>query len=330
MTEELTRQLVDAGDLDGLLRRIDDLCSGRGWDELVELARVARAAHERGRQLWPAAIHAEYRLALEAPAPWAGPAAAASDNRFAIGPLTEVVASTHTWAELDAYLPPGPARSLVAYERVLRQDDLQGARDIDLSVFDLPLQLERWEPTYPLATYEAWRGIFPTPAVTALEPIGLPDEPAPAVADLAATEALTELTRPWVTESNGRSDAVAVHGDAFDAIAQLGVESARVARISPKAAFELMAWAAASGGAHGRRRGMAAGRFNAWWAAAALCAMTEDWPLDPEELGQAVDELAWFAWDTDEPPTGWTFRIAVVDPADGMAWAAMANDVRLG
>jgi hypothetical protein len=74
---------------------------------------------------------------------------------------------------------------------------------------------------------------------------------------------------------------------------------------------------------------MAAGRFNAWWAAAALCAMTEDWPLDPDELGDAVDELAWFTWDTDSPAQGWTFRIAAADPADGMAWAAMADDMRL-
>jgi hypothetical protein len=253
-----------------------------------------------------------------------------SSGRFSVGPLTEVVASTHAWAELDPHLAPGPVRSLVAYERVLRGEDLDDAPDVDRSLFDLPLRLEPWEPSYPLATYEAWRGIFPTPPVVRLEPVGLPDEAAaPTVADLAATEALTELTRPWVSESNGRSDAVAVHGDAFDAIARLGVPSARAARIGPAAAFELMAWAAASGGAHGRRRGMAAGRFNAWWTATALCGLDEDWPLDPAELGEAADELAWYVWDTDEPPSGWTFRIAVVDPADGTAWAAMADDERL-
>jgi hypothetical protein len=330
MSDGQTRALIDAGDLDGLLRHIDRLCDEEAWDDLADLAHRARAAHERGRQLWPASLHAEYRLALEAPARWAAPVAAEARDRFTIGPLSEVVASTHSWDELDPHLPVGPVRSLVAYERVLRREDLRRARDVDASVFDLPLRLERWEPTYPLATYVAWRGIFPTPATAHLEPVHLPEPTAAAVADPAATEALGELTRPWVTESNGRSDAVAVQGDAFDAIALLGVPSARAARIAPAAALELMAWAAASGGAHGRRRGMAAGRFNAWWAAAALCAMTDDWPLDPKELGEAVDELAWYAWDSDEPPTGWTFRIAAVDPADGMAWAAMANDVRLG
>ena len=76
-----------------------------------------------------------------------------------------------------------------------------------------------------------------------------------------------------MTESNGRADAVAVQGDVFDAIAALGVPGARAEpdlRRRPRSA--VLAWTAASGGAHGRRRGMAAGRFGAWWAAAALTA----------------------------------------------------------
>jgi hypothetical protein len=42
-----------------------------------------------------------------------------------------------------------------------------------------------------------------------------------------------------------------------------------------------MAWAAASGGAHGPRPGAAAGRFAAWWAAATLTDLHADWPPDP-------------------------------------------------
>jgi hypothetical protein len=330
MVLDRTAQLIDANDLDGLLRRIDELCSLAAWDGLRQLRDAARAAHGRGRQLWPAALHAEYRLALEAPAPWAGPVVAESTNRFVVGPLTEVAASTHGWADLAPHLSAGPTRDLVAYERVLRGEDLEDDRSIDTSVFDLPLCLQSWEPSYPTATYEAWRGIFPTPPVPQLQSVPLPEEPPAPLADPATTEALGDLTRPWVTESNGRADAVAVQGDALDAIAALGVPSARLARITPADALEVLAWTAASGGAHGRRRGMAAGRFSAWWTAAALAGMTDDWPLRPDELGEAVAELGWFSWDTEEPPTGWTFRIAVVDPAEGMAWAAMANDQRLG
>ena len=55
------------GDLDELVRHVDRLCSTREWDELVRLRDKAKAAIERGHQLWPAASWAEYRLALEAP-----------------------------------------------------------------------------------------------------------------------------------------------------------------------------------------------------------------------------------------------------------------------
>jgi hypothetical protein len=329
MALDPTAQLIEANDLDGLLRRVDELCGAGGWDELSRLRDAARAAHGRGRQLWPAALHAEYRLALEAPGAYAGPVVAESNARFSVGPLAEVAASTHTWDDLASHLPEGPARALVAYERVLRGEDLERDRSIDRSVFDLPLRVQPWEPAYPTATYEAWRGIFPTPPVPRLQSVGLPDDAPAPLADPGATEALSDLTRPWVMESNGRADAVAVQGDVFDAIAALGVPGARLARISPADAMAILAWAGASGGAHGRRRGMAAGRFGAWWAAAALSAMTDDWPVEADELGDAVAELGWFAWDTEEPPTGWTFRIAVVDPAEGLAWAAMANDQRL-
>ena len=59
------RQLIDVGDIDGLVRLIDDLTSSREWDSLAELRTAARAAASSGRQVWPAATLAEYRLALQ-------------------------------------------------------------------------------------------------------------------------------------------------------------------------------------------------------------------------------------------------------------------------
>ena len=47
--------------------RIDRLCDARDWALLVELRDRCRKAVDRGKQLWPAANHVEYRLALEAP-----------------------------------------------------------------------------------------------------------------------------------------------------------------------------------------------------------------------------------------------------------------------
>lgn len=327
-----TDELIEQNDLEGLLRRTEELCSQRDWAELDRLRARCRSASETGRQLWPAAVNAEYRLALEAPAKWAAPVAAASTNRFTIGPLTEVVASTHTWDELADHLPPGPTRALVAYERVLRGeelDDREFSDNIDTSIFDLPLRLESWEPTYPLASYESWRGLFPSPARPTLSEIDLPEEPAREQGDATATEALLELTRPWTSESNGRAEAVAVQGDVGDAIASLGVTRARLARIEPADALAVMAWTAASGGAHGRRRGMAAGRFNAWWTVAALADLTEDWPLSSQEIASAAHDMAWFLWDFDEPMVGWSLNLAISDAESGLSWAMASLDQRM-
>jgi hypothetical protein len=69
---------------------------------------------------------------------------------------------------------------------------------------------------------------------------------------------------------------------------------------------------------------MAAGRFDAWWAAAALSDL--DWPPEPDELGAAIASLRWWRWDAHEPAVGWVLRLAVDDPAAGMAWAIDAHD----
>lgn len=326
----LLDDLVDRADTDGLLRHVETLCDDADWPELRRLRDRCRGATDTGRQLWAVAAHAEYRLALQGDPAHAGAIVTVATGRFSIGPLSEVVASTHTWAELAPHLEPGPIRALVAYERVLRGEDLRADRSIDTSVYDLPLVLQPWEPTYPLATYEPWRGIFAPPSnLPPMRPVVLPIDEARDVGDPLTEDALNELTRPWTTESNGRADATTVAGDALDAIAALGVPQARISPLAGSQALEIMAWTAASGGAHGRRRGMAAGRFNAWWALASLAGLADDWPLPPDDLGRALDDLAFSTWDTAEPEMGWSFRLAVVDPERGLAWAAMANDQRL-
>ena len=122
---------------------------------------------------------------------------------------------------------------------------------------------------------------------------------------------------------------MAVQGDVGDAIASLGVERARLARIEPAGALAVMAWTAASGGAHGRRRGMAAGRFNAWWTVASLADLTEDWPLSPGEVGDAAQSLAWFLWDVEEAVSGWSLNLAASDAESGLSWALTSYDQRM-
>ena len=90
----------------------------------------------------------------------------------------------------------------------------------------------------------------------------------------------------------GRAEAITVRGDALAAIAALGRDRVRMAEVSPSEALRTLAWAGASGGAHARRPGAAAGRFAAWWAGAALTGLLEEWPVDVAALGDALMTVA--------------------------------------
>jgi hypothetical protein len=320
-----TADLVELGDLDELVRQIDRLVDAAAWAGLVELRDLCRAALERGRQLWPAASLAEYRLALDAPGAVAGTVLFPGAGHLALGPLPEVAASTHSWEDLAPAIPDGPLVTVTAHERVVRGDDLRGDDRVDRRVVDLPAVLQPWEPAYALAEYLPAQARFPAPGRPSLAPVDL-REAGRSIDDPDAVAALLALTRTWTSASNGRAEAVAVEGDATEAIAALGPPRARWAALTPGAALAWMAWAAASGGAHGRRRGAAAGRFDAWWALAALTGLVDDWPVPPDELGEAAGELRWFAWDAWEPDTGWRLHLAVDDPAEGLGWAVAATD----
>jgi hypothetical protein len=324
----VNRELVDRGDLDELTRQVDRLCDARDWDGLVDLRDRCRKALERGRQLWPVASWCEYRMALDAPGPWAATVLTPGAGRFALGPLPEVAASTHTWDELADWAPAGPPAAFAAHERVARGDDLRSDSRVPDGVVELPLVLASWEPRYPLATYrpdgvDFGDVVAPPLAELALPPAGLP------VADGDSERALTDLVEPWVRASNGEVAVASVEGDGPAAIAALAQETAvRAAPLEPDHAVAYMAWTAASGGAHGGRRGLAAGRFSAWWAAAALTGLLEPWPPDPAELGEAIHELRWWRWDDRALTTGWWLGLAAEDPVDGLAWAVRATDVR--
>jgi hypothetical protein len=314
--------LSDTGDpeLDELLRSVDRLCATRDWSGLLDLHHSARSSHERGRQHWPAAEYAAYRLALEAPGPFAAQVIVEGAGRFALGPLTEVAASTHTWDELRPHIPPGPLAAITAHERVIRGEDLTAASDIDPSVLQVPLALEEWETSYAVATYRPEKADFATPDLPTLHPVALPPRPHEHTTDVDEARALRGLAATWVTESNGVAEAVAVAGNGLQAIAALGASSARATELTSGHAFAAMAWTAASGGANGRRRGMAWGRYLAWECASILL------DVEIEYVGRHVDELGWYLWDAFDPQTGWSLRLAVDDPANGCAWALSAVD----
>jgi hypothetical protein len=107
-------------------------------------------------------------------------------------------------------------------------------------------------------------------------------------------------------------------------VAALGPSRAALRPVAGAEALSWVAWAGASGGAHGRRRGAAAGRFAAWWVAHELAGL--EWPVAPEQLGDAVGSLRWHLWWDGTPDTGWALRLAVESPGEGLAWAMAAVD----
>ena len=238
-------------------------------------------------------------------------------GRFALGPLTEVAASTHPWDELAPHLPDGPLVGLVAHERVVRGEDLSGADVPFADVLDVPLQLAPWEPAWPAATYDDAELVADPPPLPALEPVELPAAVEP-VADGEAESVLRDLVLPWTTQSNGRVEVVAVDGSALHAIATLGPPAARVAEVPAADALARVAWAAASGGAHGRRRGAAVGRELAWRLGDTLAAGIG------KHRRAAVVRVGRHAPRRRLEPRA----IAVDDPDDGVAWAVSAHDHR--
>lgn len=325
MAESLSTA-VERGDVDDLVRLVDGLSASREWDRLVVLRDRCEQAVVRGRQLWPVAAHAEYRLALEAPGRWAARMLVEGAGRFAPGPLPEVAASTHEWAELAPDAPYGAPAVLAAHERVVRGEDLTGASLPGPPVLDLPPRLAPWEPEYFLAHYRPDGVDLPGPSSPAFEPVAAPPPGRDGVQD-AAADALVDAVRAWTEGSEGRAEAVAVQGDALVAIGALGRDRIRIAELASSDALRALAWAGASGGAHGRRPGAAAGRFAAWWAGAAMTGLLEQWPVDADVLGERLTAMRWYAWDSGGPATGWQLHLAIEDGASGRAWAVAAVDV---
>lgn len=336
---------VARGDLDALTDRIDSLCFNDDWVGLVDLRDQCRSALERGKQLWPAAAYAEYRLALNGPPAFAASVVDSQAERFTFGPFAEVMSCAHTFAELDPFLSRGPGRGAVAHERIARGEDLRllGSSPLSSAIalgdndpFGLPLALLSFEPRYTEPTYEPSRlrseapvldFAFKNVAITTSDP-GLILTEAPEV-----TSALRDLASAWTTNSNGRVESLMVEGSAAHGVAALGCRSHRLQQITGAQALDWMAWTAASGGAEGRRRGMAAGRLGALWASLCLAGLNEETemiaqhPLD--ELEVILGELRYYLFDDGAPPSGWALRLAIEDPLDGVAFVVNASDARL-
>ncbi len=324
-------ELVHRGDLDGLVRLVDARCASRDWAGLRRLRDRSRAALDTGRQLWPVATLAEYRLALLAPDDWAAGVVDVDSGRFTIGPLSEVVAQHHTWAGLRPHLVGDATSVYVAHERSLRGEAIDPAELAGLPpVLDIPVDLATWEPEYALAEYRDLGADFPTPP----DPGGpgtewtelVPIVGAPRIDDGDTELAFRALVDGWTAGSTGRAELACVEGEAAHALGALGLRHARVAPITGSAAIAWLAWAGAGGGANGRRRGAATGRSAAWWLLGALGHLHDEWPPAPDAVEELLADLRWWWWDAHEPVVGWSLRLVVEDHGEHLAWAFHATD----
>ncbi|MDQ3931364.1 MAG: DUF6183 family protein [Actinomycetota bacterium] len=319
--------LVHRADPAELLLEVDRLCERRDWAGLVTLRDRCEAAVELGKQLWPVAQFAEYRLALEGPGRYAASVCRTGAGRFTLGPLTEVASSRHHWDELADHLTTPWIAATVAQERVLRGEDLRGDPRARPDEFGLPLVLQPWEPSYPLPVYRSHDLSEGGPP-----PADKPFQPAAAVPAVPArlpglARALADIGMSWAEQSNGGCRVAVVAGDAETAAVTLLGDSARLAATELDDALARLAWTAASGGAFGRRAGMAAGRSAAWWVAHTATGLP--FPAHPDALGDALLPLRWYVLEGGRGQVGWNLRLAVDDPESGWAAAIDAWDRRL-
>lgn len=319
-------ELIDRADLDGLIRLIDATCALRDWQQLLNIRNSCRSAVHSGRQLWPAATLAEYRLALRSPANWAAEVLGGEASRFTLGPLTEVVAQHHSWSDLASRLPYAPHSTFAAYECALRGQIIEQP-DALFPALEIPVQCGSWEPHYQLADYADNEATFPAPPL----PVTIGAEivstvPGHRLDDPGITQATHHLVEAWTGQSNGRCETVVTAGDALNALGALGVVSANLRRLSTENAVAHIAWAGASGGAHGRRRGAATGRLSAWWMLAALNHSINTWPISNLEANEIAEQWTWWWWDANEPATGWQLQLVAQNDSANQAWAVSARD----
>ncbi len=324
MADDALNALIEGSDLAGLLRYIDGVCSQRAWDDLVDLRDRCEEAVTRGKQVWAVAQFAEYRLALEAPAPFAAGVMADGKGRFALGPLWEVAASSHSWTDLSPVVEIPTIRAMVGHERSIRGDTV-AEDEIDAMVLGVPAMQQAWEPAYPVADYRSDCAVFPDD-IFDLEMawVDLPD-PGDRDAEDGVCDTLLDLVKPWWDDSLGKAEVVTMTGSIEQAIRTLGPHRVRMAEVDAATAMEAMTWAGASGGGHGRRRGTPSGRASAWWVLLEVLGYG-DVPEDLSVLGSEADELRWVLWDPGDRVGGWNLHIGISDPEDGIAWVLSAVD----
>jgi hypothetical protein len=201
-------------------------------------------------------------------------------------------------------------------------------------VLDIPVEIQPWEPGYRLADYHPDRADFSAPVPPMTSDTGDPSRTVETIDTVSGAEVLDDEVEPtlrqhleaWTAESNGRAEAVCGVGGPAEVLGALGLRRARLIRITPADALVWLAWAGASGGAHGRRRGGAMGRYSTWWLLAAFADLTDEWPVAPARLGDCAESLEWYWFDDGIAPSGWNLNLVAHDETESVSWALHASD----
>jgi hypothetical protein len=243
-------------------------------------------------------------------------------GRFTIGPLTEVIAQHHQFVDIEPHLPHDPRTSFVAYECAIRGQYIDNTEDL-FEALEIPFSIGEWEPQYALADYRDNGAQFPSPLLPPTSSMFPASPEGTLIDDNDAHIATRQLVEPWTSSSNGSVTISCGNGNEHGALVG---QDAQLRELSPSEGFSWLAWAGASGGAHGRRRGNALGRYNAWWLVATLTKQIDQWPPAHDHMSQLVSRLRWWWFDAGQSPTGWQLQLLIADEQQGLSWAITARD----
>ena len=165
------------------------------------------------RRRWPSTASRCWRRRT-----WAAGVLDEGSGRFTIGPLTEVVAQHHTWAELAPLLEPGRGAAFVAHERALRGERIDARRRPALpDVLELPYALAAVGAVVPAGRRTPTTASkFPSPdGPGRLADVGARRHARQRRLDDDAVElAVRQLVEAWTATSNGRAEVVVRRGRA--------------------------------------------------------------------------------------------------------------------
>ena len=287
-----------------------------------------------GRQLWPVATLAEYRLALVAPPDWAARVIDEDAGPVHDRPAHRGDRPAPLVGRAGPLLATGPRRR-VGRPRARRcaarrstHATVGAACPTCSSCRTTLAAVGAGLPARHVLRRRRRRAVAARAAAsppTPRRPTGTPSE---RLDDDAVELAVRQLVETWTASSNGRAEVACVEGERPTTRSpRSAVRAGRAGRRSLAEALAWLAWAGASGGAHGRRRGAALGPLRRPVGARLRCSTS---PTTGRFRSTSSATLAGGCAGPGGTPVsrrhGWRLQLAVEDAESGTAWAISAVD----